>query len=89
MVSCGPENRAGPKATYLQQYLANWDVKAERMRTKGRNAEKELEQAYRNAAGDLLVMGAYSRPRLRELIFGGVTEHMLFHTELPVLMLHR
>jgi len=35
------------------------------------------------------VMGAYSRHRLRQLIFGGVTEHMLFNTDIPALMLHR
>lgn len=88
VVSCGPENRPGPKSTYLADYLANWDIKVQRIRTKGRNVEKELEQTYHDVGGDLLVMGAYSRPRLQELIFGGVTEHMLFKTTLPVLMLH-
>jgi nucleotide-binding universal stress UspA family protein len=33
-------------------------------------------------------MGAYSRTRLRELIFGGVTENVLGDCELPVLMAH-
>jgi nucleotide-binding universal stress UspA family protein len=34
-------------------------------------------------------MGAYSRSRFRELVFGGVTEHMLFKTDLPVFTVHR
>lgn len=89
VVSCGPENRPGPKSSYLQQYLANWDIKIQRVRTKGRNPEKELDQAYHDVAGDLLVMGAYSRPRMQEVIFGGVTEHVLFHSNVPALMLHR
>jgi osmotically-inducible protein OsmY len=38
---------------------------------------------------DLLVMGAYGRSRLREILFGDVTEHILFATNLPVFMLHR
>jgi len=89
VVSCGAENRAGPKASYLRQYLTHWDIKFELVRTRGRNVEKEIEQAYRAAGGDLLVMGAYSRHRIRQLVFGGVTEHMLFNTEVPALMLHR
>jgi nucleotide-binding universal stress UspA family protein len=37
---------------------------------------------------DLLVMGAYTHSRLRELILGGVTRHVLDHAALPVLMAH-
>jgi nucleotide-binding universal stress UspA family protein len=37
-------------------------------------------------AADLLVIGAYSRSRMRQVVFGGVTEHMLDHAEIPVLM---
>jgi nucleotide-binding universal stress UspA family protein len=89
VVTGGAESRAGPKASYLGQYLANWDVKIERVRTKGRDVERELEAACRDTAADLLVMGAYSRHWFRERVFGGVTEYMAFKTDLPVLMLHR
>jgi nucleotide-binding universal stress UspA family protein len=37
---------------------------------------------------DLLVMGAYSHSRLRQLILGGVTRHVLEHAKIPLLM-HR
>lgn len=37
---------------------------------------------------DLLVMGAYGHWRMRELVLGGVTQHVLRHTEVPVLMSH-
>lgn len=37
---------------------------------------------------DLLVMGAYGHTRLRELVLGGVTDHMLTHMALPVLFSH-
>lgn len=86
---CGPENRTGPKSTHLGQYLANWDIGIECMHTRGRRVEKELEAVYRETRSDVLLMGAYSRHRLRQLVFGGVTEHMLFKTEIPALMLHR
>ncbi len=35
---------------------------------------------------DLMVMGAYTRGRFRQLILGGVTQHVLNHATLPVLM---
>lgn len=46
-----------------------------------------LEQAARLDA-DLLVMGGYGHSRMRELILGGVTRHVLGHARLPVLMAH-
>ena len=35
---------------------------------------------------DMLVMGAYTHSRLRQMILGGVTKHVLAAAELPVLM---
>lgn len=37
---------------------------------------------------DLVVMGAYGRSRLRELVLGGMTRYMLQHMTVPVLMSH-
>lgn len=37
---------------------------------------------------DLLVMGAYGRSRLRELVMGGATRHILRHMTVPVMMSH-
>lgn len=37
---------------------------------------------------DLLVMGAYGRSRLRELVLGGATRQILRHMTVPVLMSH-
>jgi nucleotide-binding universal stress UspA family protein len=36
----------------------------------------------------LLVMGAYTHSRLRQLIMGGVTRHVIDHAPLPVLLSH-
>lgn len=46
-----------------------------------------LEQAD-IANADLLVKGAYSQSRLRQLILGGRTRHILAHTTIPVLLAH-
>ncbi len=88
-VSAGAESRAGPKSSYAIDYLKHWGVKAQSLTTKGRNAEQELEQTVKDTKADLLIMGAYSRSRFRELAFGGVTEHMLFRTDIPVLLRHQ
>jgi nucleotide-binding universal stress UspA family protein len=37
---------------------------------------------------DLLVMGAYGHARLREVLLGGVTRHILAHMTCPVMMSH-
>ncbi len=35
---------------------------------------------------DLIVKGAYTHSRLRQMIFGGPTSHLLYHAEVPVFM---
>ena len=37
---------------------------------------------------DMLLKGAYAQSRLRQMIFGGPTRHILKYTELPVIMGH-
>jgi nucleotide-binding universal stress UspA family protein len=41
-----------------------------------------------DVGADLIVMGAYSRPRFTELVWGGVTRVMLGSMTAPVLMSH-
>ena len=47
-----------------------------------------LEQAAVIQNASLIVMGAYSHSRFREVILGGLTDHMLRKATLPVLMAH-
>lgn len=53
----------------------------------GKTAERILAAAHA-AKASLLVLGAYSHGRLRQLVLGGVTSHMLDNADLPVLMAH-
>jgi len=46
-----------------------------------------LKQAERHRA-TLLVLGGYGHGRLRELVFGGVTQHVLDHATIPILIMH-
>ncbi|HRE61232.1 MAG TPA: universal stress protein [Micropepsaceae bacterium] len=47
-----------------------------------------LADAVRAANADLVVMGGYAHSRIRELVFGGVTRHMLSLGDITVLMAH-
>lgn len=88
IVSCGPETKAGPKSGQLVAYLKYWGIKPERVATPGNNATDEILDAYKSTGSDLLLMGAYSRNRMAQLVFGGVTEYMLKRASIPVVMLH-
>lgn len=55
--------------------------------TSGHVADAILERAMAEGAG-LVVMGAYSHGRLREAIFGGVTQRILQRSDLPLFLFH-
>lgn len=41
-----------------------------------------------DSGADLLVMGAYGYSRLREMVFGGVTQHIFKHMTVPTMVSH-
>ena len=71
-----------------------------RLRMEGIAAERKLlpegditsgEVILRHAAQegcDLLIKGAYTQSRIRQIIFGGATKHVLAHARVPVFMAH-
>lgn len=54
----------------------------------GRTVGEAILAEARDLGADLLVKGAYTQSRLRQMIFGGATSHILAAAELPVLMAH-
>jgi nucleotide-binding universal stress UspA family protein len=55
----------------------------------GKRTTGEVILEYAKAQGcDLLVKGAYTQSRLRQMVFGGATRHILASATLPVLMAH-
>ena len=54
----------------------------------GQTLAEALIGAASACGADLLVMGAYGHSRVQELVFGGVTRHVLAASPLPVLMFH-
>ena len=83
------ESAADLTGSDLVDYLADHGIKAEQSEITGRGGVgKALLAAARDAGADTLLMGAYGSSRGRELVFGGVTQHVVDKTEMPVLLSH-
>ena len=81
---------AGPSAGEVVVSLRRASVPAEEatVRSGARSiGEAILEEAERIGA-DLLIKGAYTHSRLRQMIFGGATSHLLTEAPVPVLLAH-
>lgn len=80
----------GPSAQDLAQALACEGVAAShRALPAGRRTPGETFLAEAKEFGcDLFIKGAYTQSRLRQMIFGGVTSHVLAQADIPVLMAH-
>ncbi|MBX3454989.1 universal stress protein [Ferrovibrio sp.] len=77
----------GTPGADLARHLARHDVKVEVSNTVVSDIEvgEALLSAIADRSADLLVMGAYGHSRLREMVFGGVTETILDSMTVPVL----
>jgi nucleotide-binding universal stress UspA family protein len=53
-----------------------------------RDTGEAVLDAARAQGCDLLIKGAFTRNRLRQMIFGGATSYIMEHADLPVLMAH-
>jgi nucleotide-binding universal stress UspA family protein len=81
---------SGPSAEDLARSLRRHGMPVEVTRVpnpSGRPGEAILSAAS-SLGCDLLVKGAYTQSRLRQMILGGATSHILAHTTLPVFMAH-
>ncbi len=56
------------------------------VRVVGGSAEEQIIQAAEETAANLIVMGAYGHTRIRELILGSTTSHVMRHATVPVLL---
>jgi nucleotide-binding universal stress UspA family protein len=88
ILSADGYQRRGPGAPDLMAYLALHGVHAQTITFRPVNGTvgAGLLGAAAEFGCDLLSMGAYSHSRLRQLILGGVTRHVLENSALPVMM---
>jgi nucleotide-binding universal stress UspA family protein len=81
-------HRRGPSGAEVVEYIAHHGVTADSatFRSIDRVVGAGLLAAAAEFRADLMSMGAYSTSRLRQLILGGTTTHILENATLPVLM---
>jgi nucleotide-binding universal stress UspA family protein len=80
----------GPTGAQMARNLLMNGIQAEAMTVApGQRRAGEVVLAQAEALGcDLIVKGAYTQSRLRQMIFGGTTQHILTHATVPVLLAH-
>ncbi len=78
--------RAPELATYLGWHGVNCDTHT--LSGSAANVGPKLMEEVAADGADLLVMGAYTHSRMRQLILGGVTRHVLETSPVSVLMAH-
>lgn len=71
-------------AHHLARHGGNIHTRAES--SYGRSVNEVILAVAAQEEADLIVMGAYSKPRRRQLLFGGVTRSMLSGVRFPVLI---
>jgi nucleotide-binding universal stress UspA family protein len=78
----------GPSADQLIHYLQRNGIAAEPMKVElgGKNTGQAILAAAQSLDCDLLIKGAYTQSRLRQMIFGGATRHVLENADIPVLL---
>ncbi len=82
----------GPSGRDVADGLARHGIEAQTVDVPGKRSPMSagsimLEESARHNA-DLLFKGGYTQSRLRQMIFGGATSHILQSATLPVLMAH-
>ena len=78
----------GPSAEQAATHLRRNGIKATALMKKpgGRSVGEAVLDHAASIGADLLVKGAYTQSRLRQMMFGGATRHILASANLPVLM---
>jgi nucleotide-binding universal stress UspA family protein len=80
---------AGPSAEEAARYLTRAGIPAQAMHVQqNRGVGETILEHAKSLEVDLLIKGAYTQSRLRQMIFGGATSHILAIANMPVLLAH-
>lgn len=90
LLTIDSENPDRPSLEGLSLYLARHGIDADIIhRQSGDDTVGEaMVKAVSEQGADMLVMGAYSHSRWREMIIGGVTRHAIHNMPVPIFMSH-
>lgn len=80
----------GPPGDAVAQHLKRNGIKAssKTVGLSGSVAGEVIGREAQDFGADLIVKGAYTNSRLRQLVFGGATRHLLGKASLPLFMAH-
>ena len=80
----------GPSGRQMASHLIKNGISSEAVTIDpaGRSIGETIVEEARNFGADLLIKGAYTQNRLRQMIFGGATRHILQSADMPVLLAH-
>src|SRR5690606_28014809 len=85
LLTVGERTRGrGATPEQIRRWLARHGVDARAKRIDGTDEGAALVEHARAEGADVLLAGAYTRGRFREMVFGGVTEYLLSKTDMPV-----
>ncbi|MEC7270339.1 MAG: universal stress protein [Pseudomonadota bacterium] len=80
----------GPSGEQVSELLASHGIDAKPVTISG--DEKKIGEAIldfsKSVDADVIVNGAYTQSRLREIIFGGATRHLMLHSEIPIYLVN-
>lgn len=81
---------AGPSTAEVAEQLQRNGIPAKHKDCPAlnRKAGRAFLEEAADLGADILVKGAYTQSRVRQMIFGGATDHILSNAEIPVLMSH-
>ncbi len=90
VVAVGPQHmpEPGPAGEELARTLEQHGLKVSLRTAVGRQkpqGESFLQEAMA-AGADLMLKGAYTQSRIRQMIFGGATRHIIMESKIPVVM---
>ena len=82
----------GPTAVEVANSLTRQDITVDIINREGKRSPSDagalMLNETENIGADLLIKGGYTQSRLRQMIFGGATNHILNEAKMPVLMAH-
>ena len=80
----------GPTGEQVVELLSSHGIKAKAVTLSGE--EKKIGEIIleysQSVNADLIVKGAYTQSRLREIIFGGATRHLMLYSEIPIYLVN-
>lgn len=87
LVTVDKEPKHGPAAREMVEYLKCHGIRASEFRGSG-SGGPGLVKAAKEVGADVLVSGAYTKGRIRQMLFGGITEYLIRGTTFPVILMH-